>query len=349
MTLGCSYLFRNAVSVLSTSGQVAALQCLGYAKPEAEFLLLATLHSGYFLRRQFEAFISAPRGRPADRFLQRVVGAGHARSVEYANRTEVFHLFARTVYRAIGEEENRNRRPRPNFSIKAKLMSLDFVLANRDRRFLATENEKIQHFCGDLGLDESLLPGKTYSSRRSPGQTRRYFVEKYPIFVAPAEGGDSSPITFFCYVDEGVLSTSGFTSFLNRYRRLFVALRRFRLVYVAAEYRHFRSAQRAFDRFAESLTRPESRLPRGAMGDYFMLRHLFETRQYDKLDKAKLDRLRDLSARFGHPKTEAAFQEWTSEITANERSRPVDAAFEFHLLPHRYDIFSTQKEPGSSA
>ena len=217
-------------------------------------------------------------------------------------------MFARAVYRAVGDEDNRNRRPRPNFSIKAKLMALDFVLANRDRRFLGTESEKIQHFCADLGIDESLLPGKTYKSRRSPGQTRRYFVEKYPIFVAPAEGGDSSPITSFCYVDEGVLSTSGFTSFLNRYRRLFVALRRFRLVYVAAEYRPFRSAERAFDRFAESLTRPESRLPRGAMGDYFVLRRLFETRQYDQLDKAKLDRLRDLSARLGHPKTEAAFR-----------------------------------------
>ena len=340
---------KTAFSVVTAEERIGGLKSLGYTEREAAFLPFAAMHSGYFLRRQYEAFISAPRGRPSDRFLQRVVDAGHARSLEYSNRTEVFHLFARAVYRAIGDEDNRNRRPRPNFSIKAKLMALDFVLANRDRRFLGTESEKVQHFCGDLGLDESLLPGKTYSSRRSPGQTRRYFVEKYPIFVAPAEGGGSSAVTSFCYVDEGVLSTSGFASFLNRYRRLFVALRQFCLVYVAAEYRHFRSAQRAFDRFTESLTRPESRLPRGAMGDYFKLRRLFGTRQYDKLDKAKLDRLRDLSTRFGHPKTEAAFQEWTREITANERSRPVDAAFDFHLLPHRYDIFSTQKEPGSPA
>ena len=85
------------------------------------------------------------------------------------------------------------------------------------------------------------------------------------------------------------------------------------------------------------------------MGEYFVLRRLFETRQYDKLDKAKLDRLRDLSGRFGHRKTDAAFQEWSREISANERSRPVDADFDFHLLPHRYEIFSTQKKPGSAA
>lgn len=321
----------------------------GYASHEAAFLTLVALHGGYFLRRQFEKSISARRGRPAERFLQRVVGAGHARSVEYANRTKVFHLCARPVYRAIGDEDNRNRRPRPNFSIKAKLMALDFVLANRDRRFLGTESEKLEHFCGGLGIEKSLLPGKTYASHRLSGETRRYFVEKYPIFVVPAEGGASSPATSFCYVDEGVLSTSGFASFFNRYRRLFAALRRFRLVYVAAEHRNFRSAERTFDRFAESLANPQSHRPRGAMGEYFVLRRLFETRQYDKLDKAKIDRLRDLSGRFGHPKTDAAFQEWSREISAHERSRPVDADFDFHLLPHRYEIFSTQKKPGSAA
>jgi hypothetical protein len=64
-------------------------------------------------------------------------------------------------------------------------------------------------------------------------------------------------------------------------------------------------------------------------------------------NKAKIDRLRNPSGRFGHPKTDAAFQEWSREISANERSRPVGGGFEFHLLPHRNDIFSTQKEPES--
>ena len=72
-------------------------------------------------------------------------------------------------------------------------------------------------------------------------------------------------------------------------------------------------------------------------------------REYDKLDKAKLDRLRDLAGRFGHPKTDAACREWSREISAHERSRPVDAEIDFHLLPHRYEIFSTQKKPGSAA
>ena len=76
-------------------------------------------------------------------------------------------------------------------------------------------------------------------------------------------------------VDAGVLSNSGFTSFLNRYRQSFVALGRFRLVYVAAEHRQFRKAERAFDRFSERLTNAEALTPGSAMGEYFRLQPLY--------------------------------------------------------------------------
>jgi len=323
--------------------RINALEALGYGIREAAFLSLVAVHSGYFLRRQYETFISAPRGRPASRFLRQVLDAEHARSTEYANRTEVFHLFSRAVYRTIGEEGNRNRRPRPHCSIKAKLMALDFVLAHRDLRFLGTEDEKTSHFCGDLGIAQALLPSKTYRSSHSSRETSRYFVEKYPVFVGPIGDRARSAVTSFCYVDEGVLSTTGFTTFLKRYRRLFVALRHFRIVYVAAERRAFRNAERAFNGFAKSLANPESQRPRGAMGDYFGLRYLLKTRQYQRLDKAKLDRLRDLSHRFQHPTTDIAFREWANEVASIERLGPIDVSFEFHLLPHCYEIFWSQK------
>jgi hypothetical protein len=80
------------------------------------------------LRRQFESFAQLKRGRVSGEFLRKTVEAGHARVNVYANRTEVYHLFARPFYRALGEEDNRNRRSRPPLSIKAKLMGLDYVL-----------------------------------------------------------------------------------------------------------------------------------------------------------------------------------------------------------------------------
>jgi hypothetical protein len=133
-------------------------------------------------------------------------------------------------------------------------MALDFVLAHPTVQLLATESEKL----GPIFLVDADLPAPRIPS--------------------------------FCYVDEGVLSNAGFTSFLDRYRRLFVALRRFRLIYIAAQHRN-----------------PQGHAPRGTIGEYFRLPRLLETRQYRHLDKSKLDRLRDLSRRFSHHGTETHF------------------------------------------
>src|SRR5690606_37539711 len=111
-----------------------------------------------------EASAQVGRGASSVRFIRRAVAAGHVRSTRFSNRTEVYHLFARPIYRAIGEEDNRNRRSRPVYSIKAKLMALDFVLAHRESVFLATEAEKLDHFCGNLGIPQDRLPKKTYGA-----------------------------------------------------------------------------------------------------------------------------------------------------------------------------------------
>ena len=315
---------------------VEALQALGYARREARFLYVVAAHSGYFLRRQYEAFAGLARGASSTRFLRRAVDAKHIRSIPHSNRTEVFHLFSRSVYRAIGAEDNRNRRQRPHYSVKAKVMTLDFILGRRDSRFLATEPEKLEYFVGGRGIDRDRLPGKTYTARSSGAATRRYFVEKSPIYFEPDLG---SPVPSFCYVDEGALSTSGFTSFLNRYRPLFASLRRFRMTYVAAEHRPFQRALRVFERFETSLDHPEDRCPTGLLGDYFRLRFYLESRQYHLLDKAKLDRLRTLADRFECPSAEKKFREWADEMAMSRSSEPVEADFELHRLYHRYDIF----------
>ena len=315
---------------------IEALQALGYAEREARFLYLVAAHSGHFLRRQYETFAGLTRGASGSRFLLRALAAKHIRSIPHSNRTEVFHLFSRSVYRAIGAEDNRNRRQRPHYSVKAKVMTLDFVLGRRDRRFLATEQEKLEYFVGARGIDSDRLPGKSYAARSFGATTRRYFIERSPIYFEPDE---RSPVPSFCYVDEGALSTSGFTSFLNRYRRLFASLRRFRLTYIAAEHRPFRRALRVFERFETSLDHPEDMLPSGPFGDYFRLRFHLESRQYHLLDKAKLDRLRTRADRFQHPSAEKKFREWADEMAMSRSSEPIEADFELHHLRHRYDIF----------
>ena len=154
----------------SKRAEAEALEALGYSHPEAEILSLVAVHSGYFLHRHYEASARVGRGGSSVRFLRRAIAAGHIRSTKFSNRTDAYHLFARAIYRAIGEEDNRNRRSRPVLSIKAKLMALDFVLAHRVSKFLATEAERLEHFCGKLGIPLHQLPSKTFGAR-APGKT----------------------------------------------------------------------------------------------------------------------------------------------------------------------------------
>ena len=82
---------------------------------------------------------------------------------------------------------------------------------------------------------------------------------------------------------------------------------------------------------------------------YFRLRHLFETRHYGQLNKAKLDRLRDLSQRFQHSAAESRFKQWAKSVETKTRLVRVDAHFEAYRLPHSYDIFGTHPGPKSDA
>ena len=47
---------------MTTSERIAALHKFDYDADEAEFLCIAALHSGYFLRRQFLAFVQGTKG-----------------------------------------------------------------------------------------------------------------------------------------------------------------------------------------------------------------------------------------------------------------------------------------------
>ena len=212
----------------STRERIDGLRALGYTEREAGFLVPAALHSGYFLRRQYYAFAQVDTGKSAFLLEKKLLDNKHASVTTYPFGTQLHHLRSHPFYKAIGEGENRHRRPRSPLAVKVKLMGLDFVLARPQHTFLATESERTSFFINSYGLDEGVLPGKTYRVKHGGPTERRYFIEKYPLFVA-SDPSSRRHLASFCYVDEGVISTAGFGSFLKRYARLFVELGNFRL------------------------------------------------------------------------------------------------------------------------
>ena len=290
--------------------------------------------------RQYQAFADGLRGGYENRFVRKALAMGHIERTVCTNRTELCRIVARKVYRAIGEPESRNRRVRTAQSIKARLMSLDFVLAHRSRRFLATSTEKLEYFRDELGLALDLFPVKRYRQSGSDASLRRYFVGHDPICL-PRSTIDSRSRPSFCFIDPEYLSTHGFDSFIDCHRHLFAALGDVHVVYIAAEYRSLQRGRASFDRVANRLADPDSLLPGGEEGEYFGLRRLLETKQYSRLNKAKLDRLRDLARRYQTVETDERFRQWATERDLLRRRGPLKASFEFYWLRHPYGILST--------
>ena len=139
--------------------RTAALQALGWSKPDAGWLVLVCLHSGVFTRRQYRAWYSCDK-HAASRFAKRLVAAGVAREHPFPGRStpERFcHVFARPLYRALGIENTNLRRLGSPALLWQRLLVLDCLLAYPDADWLATGPEKVEYFL-DWGFAEEDLP-----------------------------------------------------------------------------------------------------------------------------------------------------------------------------------------------
>jgi hypothetical protein len=308
-----------------------------YTPREAEFLQMAALHSGYFLRRQYMRFAHAGSGGAVDRFTRKVLAQGHARLSRSCTKTRLFHLCAKRLYAALGEEDNRNRRPREPFTIRQKLMGFDFVLEHRAARFFATERARVGLFNG-RGVAADVMPAKFYAGANGK-RTRRAFVDKQPVFLLPQSGD----LVHFAYIDEGVLSTAGFETWLNHYTPLFRSLGSFVVVYVATSPAFFGLAGNRFDRafgprlFDETAASEE-------LAGYFRDRQLVEQKQFAVLGRVGMDRFRAAHRRLEAPAISTLYRRWLVEGDA-AFSGALDVAsrgeFLTYLLPHDYDLFGT--------
>lgn len=323
---------------LETPDRVAALRRFGYRQREAEFLELAVTHSRYFLRRQFNAFLGQPDGGAADRFLRRANERGLLRSRRIAKRTMLHHVASYQLYRAVADPDCRHRRERALWAVRKKVMALDYVLAHRGERFLATSAEKLAFFSAELSLSPSCFPSKAYRVARSDRLTRRYFVDRFPIHVASDDAGRFPVVSFS-------------RTYLDQYQPLLAALGRFRIVVASpGEYRRSR-AERVFIALAAALKQRRAEIIadlESKRRDYFRVRYAFERKDYRGITKADLDRFRRLRNELESTEIDADYESWkrdggNSTTTSGRGSAPIespfDPTFSFSLLDHDYQQF----------
>jgi hypothetical protein len=214
---------------------IPTLQSLGYTEREAAFLYLVANHSGYFLRRQFNYYIDRGKGFLAQRFLEKAQEAGHVETIEHGHGFHVYHLFAKPIYRLLGTPDSQNRRRKGHGMVRARLMTLDYVLQNDDCHYLVSDDERVAFFHEVRRVPMDCLPGGPL------------FSSVFPIAISEREHPSTSLVRFI-FIDEGLLSIRKYSRFLTEMAPLWRELGTFELVYAACSDCNFQAADREFRR-----------------------------------------------------------------------------------------------------
>src|SRR5581483_10456846 len=177
-------------------------------------------------RRQYERFAGLHSGKSVRDFLDGLVTRKWATpTAPRPDRGYVYHLYSRPLYRALGAEHSRNRRPTDPAQITRKLMLLDYVLSRPDVRWYATEEDKVQLFTDTFAVPTIALPRRLYTSAEGAATTGRYFIDRLPIGISR----DVAVEFVFLSIDGAPAS---FASFLRALRRLFEALPTWRVIVI---------------------------------------------------------------------------------------------------------------------
>ena len=220
-----------------TVDPVLALESLGYTEREAAFLYLVAVHSGYFLRRQFDYFIDRQRGAIAQHFLEKARVAGHIEVIDYGESRYVYHLFAKPIYRMLGNAESQNRRRKGDGLIHARLIALDYVLENDGQHYLTSDAEKVLFFAGPRAILPQVFSGVDTKIFPSLGS--------FPISVADRTQPATSLVRFL-FADEVLLTTEKFRRFLTVAGPLLQTVGNFELIYASSSAHNFPAAKEDF-------------------------------------------------------------------------------------------------------
>src|SRR5262249_48298664 len=134
----------------------------------------------------------------------------------------------------------------------------------------------------------------------------RYFVDKFPLFLAPPPPASPSVVTL-SYVDSGASAISSFVTHLGAYNELFRQLPSFRFLYIAPTDAHFPKAK---ERFEALVKRPLGSDMSSEVLRYFAVRQRFEQRQYLVPVTDDFEFLNEAKIRFHGGRFERLYQAW---------------------------------------
>jgi hypothetical protein len=172
---------RDSVS----EGRVAAIATLGFTERQARFVVTVMVYGGAFLERQYCTFAGIVHGQKTHDFVRRLIDRGYVTVITPGalHRGRLFHLQYKPLYEAIGEPNNRNRRPATMGRMVERLMVLDAVLADRRYTWLGTEQDKVAYFRSTFeqrGIGtEPCLPHLIFGTGAK--KVVRYFPDKMPV------------------------------------------------------------------------------------------------------------------------------------------------------------------------
>jgi len=170
-----------------TVERARALTPFGLTERQARFLVTVMLHSGVFVGRQYAAFAGITHGQKVHDFVEKLCAQRLATATAFGptGRIRLFHVHHKPLYAALGDPDNRNRKPIGLGRAVERLMILDGVLSDPSLVWLGAERDKRRHFSHHLGnrLEPHQYPRLVFG--KEPNTTTRFFPDKLPIGVEP--------------------------------------------------------------------------------------------------------------------------------------------------------------------
>jgi hypothetical protein len=199
----------------------------GFTPRQAGFLDLVMIHAGVCVQRQYSTFCGIKFGHNTRDFFDRLTTSRYATAYPCRRRgARIFHVHQKALYSAIGQADNRNRRPATVSRAIERLLILDALLTPdlRQLRWLGTADEKCSLILANERVGRADLPVIRFA--RAGRLEERYFWHKLPIGTSPTE-----PVVHFLvpFVEP---RGHGLRAWLSDHRRLLLRLSRWTIVLI---------------------------------------------------------------------------------------------------------------------